>query len=252
MDWEHPFCMPVPELSFQPSPLYAYFNASRRRGYNPDYEEPGDPVGHKGIDLNGPHGSPIVSAHPGEVGWAGWGNDGSGNVVAVIEADDGGWWMTRHLHLSTWTVRVGDTVKAGDQIGTVGISAKPIVNSPHDHFEIRWLTQPFNPDIDTVRQGTPLDPVAFGILERDCTEAPDDSWPDLLKVGDRHIKTRTLNAMLMILGYRTRAGRTKRYGWWSGNLVAEMQGDLGVTVDKIVGPDTRRVMYEAVAETETS
>lgn len=265
IDYDHPFCCPVPRLSFQPNPGSAYFNAPQRAGYNPGYQ-PGDEPGHNGVDLNGALGSPSVAAHDGEIGWAGsyWRNPSAGKFVEVLELDvaAGGWWCTRALHHDTVTVTRGDRVVRGDKVGTVGKTGQAA--TPHVHFEIRFApgltaNESYIPGRG-IEFGVKLDPIGdpagrwpgFDILADDCGVEPADIWPlPYLAPGDvNQACVPILASMLVILGFRQKAnaGASK---YRSGMVidVRAAQEALAVQVDGKVGPETLDAMYAAVAST---
>ena len=246
MNYDYPLCNPVPNILYQPDPDTAYFNAPDRDGYNPHYKKPGDPVGHKGLDLHARLGKPANSPQFGTVRYAGWGNAGAGNVVVIIDPDVGGWWMSRLLHLYSWAVVPGEEVAPGQQIGTVGCTGQ--CNQPHVHYEIRWLTKPFNPNVDSYKQGTPLDPMKFGILDNKCS-ITNPGWPKLLKPGmdDPHVPI--LRAGLVITKHRKYAGPGDYFGIRLVKQVKRFQRDMNLDDDGIVGPLTRRALYNAIERT---
>lgn len=85
---------------------------------------------HKGVDWATPKGTPVYASSGGTVAKAGWGS-GYGYVVYINHADGR---QTRYGHLSKVLVKVGQTVKQGEQIalsGNTGIST-----GPHLHFEM--------------------------------------------------------------------------------------------------------------------
>ena len=250
IDWSHEFCNPVPGISFPPSPWSAYFNAPGRNGYNDNYENPGDPAGHKGLDLHAPSGADVISPHPNPatVGFAGRSNPGAGNVVVLIEPADGGWWVTRHLHLLSWEVKAGDIVQPGEVVAAVGCTGQ--CNRPHDHFEVRWLTEPFNPNVDSVRQGTPLDPIRFGVLVRAC-DGQDPLvpviWPGLLCRGDKDPAVRVLRGLLLQAGYKPhRWLRLSKFGSGVEKAVKAVQRQGGAEVDGVVGPETKNLLLHTL------
>lgn len=87
---------------------------------------------HTGIDYPAPSGTPVVSAGPGRVTFAGWSAGGWGRLVAVAH-DRGA--RTLYAHLSRMDVQVGQRVEAGQRVGRVGASGQ--ATGPHLHFEVR-------------------------------------------------------------------------------------------------------------------
>ena len=84
---------------------------------------------HTGIDLRAPVGNPVHAAADGVVmpanggGWAG--------THVIIRHADGS--ATLYAHMSGTTVNPGQTVKAGQVIGAVGMTGRTF--GPHLHFE---------------------------------------------------------------------------------------------------------------------
>ena len=76
------------------------------------------------IDKGGDPNCPIVAAYDGEVVCAQFGTSGSGSgygyQVALKHNFNGETLYTKYNHMQKITVRVGDIVKAGDQVGIVG------------------------------------------------------------------------------------------------------------------------------------
>jgi Peptidase family M23 len=88
---------------------------------------------HRGIDIAGETGQPVVAATSGSVRFAG--TAGSSGVTVSIRTLDG--FDTSYLHLSSASVREGQSVEAGEQIGAVGTSGTRSVERPHLHFGVR-------------------------------------------------------------------------------------------------------------------
>ena len=97
---------------------------------------------HKGIDISGASasGKPVVASRAGVVKFAGYGVSGSGyggygNVVDIDHQDG---YVTRYGHMldNSLTVKTGDRVVQGQQIGKVGSTGKS--TGPHLHFEVRY------------------------------------------------------------------------------------------------------------------
>lgn len=101
---------------------------------------------HTGIDLVAPEGTPYVAIHEGTVTKAGW-FGGYGYAVIVKHADGS---EAIYGHSSAVSVKEGQQVKAGDQLGLVGNTGHSY--GSHLHLEIHV-------------NGDPLDPVPW-LLER--------------------------------------------------------------------------------------
>jgi len=93
---------------------------------------------HHAIDIAATYGTPVVAAASGVVIFAGWRSYvGGGNVIWV---SDGSGLYTTYNHLSAWSVHAGQTVSAGQRIGSIGTSG--IATGPHLHFEV-WVRYPW-------------------------------------------------------------------------------------------------------------
>jgi murein DD-endopeptidase MepM/ murein hydrolase activator NlpD len=77
------------------------------------------------------NGNQVYAVTGGTVEQAGNAGDGYGNLVRVKSGNT----VTYYAHQSTLAVNVGDTVQAGDQLGTVGSTGNS--TGPHLHFEVR-------------------------------------------------------------------------------------------------------------------
>ncbi|MGF1493728.1 MAG: peptidoglycan DD-metalloendopeptidase family protein [Microcoleaceae cyanobacterium] len=86
---------------------------------------------HRGIDVAGPIGTPIVAAAPGVVVYAGWNSGGYGYLVE-IEHTDGS--VTLYAHNNSILVNKGQKVAQGQQIAEMGSTGRS--TGPHLHFEI--------------------------------------------------------------------------------------------------------------------
>ncbi|HEX7386782.1 MAG TPA: peptidoglycan DD-metalloendopeptidase family protein [Castellaniella sp.] len=96
----------------------------------------------KGIDIEGPLGSPVLAAADGKVMYAGNGVRGLGNLILLGHTNG---FITAYAHNQTLLVKTGATVKKGTKIATLG---QTDTSSPRLHFEIR-------------RQGTPVNPLSY-------------------------------------------------------------------------------------------
>jgi len=95
---------------------------------------------HRGLDLALAAGTPVVAAGAGRVVMARE-RIISGNSV-VIEHLPGVYSL--YFHLSEMTVAVGDRVKAGDRVGSVGSTG--LATGPHLHWEVRVSGVPVDPE----------------------------------------------------------------------------------------------------------
>lgn len=92
---------------------------------------------HPGVDLAATIAAPVYAVVDGTVAFSGLQGD-FGNLVVVNHAKG---YQTRYAQLSGRSVKVGQQVKAGDPIGTVGQTGSPSVREPHLHFEVRSNTK---------------------------------------------------------------------------------------------------------------
>lgn len=95
---------------------------------------------HAGIDLLGPYGSPITSIAAGKVTAVGW-FGGFGNRVEVYHPDLGV--TTLYAHMSATSVKVGQHVEPGQQLGKMGSTGLSTAN--HLHFEVHIGGSPVDP-----------------------------------------------------------------------------------------------------------
>lgn len=105
------------------------------RGYLPKKRKP-----HLGIDLAAKKGTPILAAHDGTVIYTGREFRGYGKMV-MIEGSKG--WATLYAHFSKITVKEGQKIHQGDQIGEMGRTGR--ATGTHLHFEIRSERGPVDP-----------------------------------------------------------------------------------------------------------
>lgn len=92
---------------------------------------------HDGDDIGGTCGQPIWAAQSGTVEKAEMGyNGGSGNNVWINNGDINGTQVSSgYLHMSKYTVRVGEHVSKGDVIGYVGSTG--LSTACHLHFSVK-------------------------------------------------------------------------------------------------------------------
>ena len=90
---------------------------------------------HQGIDLAGPIGTPIYAAADGTVNAAGPAS-GFGQWVVLDHVIGGQLFSTVYGHIDTFSVSVGQQVRAGQQIATIG--NRGYSTGPHLHWET-WV-----------------------------------------------------------------------------------------------------------------
>jgi len=94
---------------------------------------------HKGVDIQGKIGNPVLAANSGKVVYAGSGLVGYGNLL-ILRHDDR--YLSAYGHNSRLLVKEGEVVKVGQKIAEVGDSG---TNEAKLHFEVRLDGKPINP-----------------------------------------------------------------------------------------------------------
>ena len=94
----------------------------------------------RGIDVRAPLGTPVFAVWDGKVVHAGWFR-GYGNLV-IVDHGDGVFSLMAHLDQLERTV--GEPVRAGDQVGTVGDTGS--LKGAYLYFELRDGQKPLDPE----------------------------------------------------------------------------------------------------------
>lgn len=94
---------------------------------------------HAGVDYAAPTGTPVLAPGDGTVTFSGW-NGGYGRMVDI---DHGNGVTTRYAHLSRSNVVVGQKVRKGQLIASVGSTGRS--TGPHLHYETRVNDRAVNP-----------------------------------------------------------------------------------------------------------
>jgi murein DD-endopeptidase MepM/ murein hydrolase activator NlpD len=95
---------------------------------------------HKGLDIASEPGEPVRAIAPGTVKFAGWSDQGYGNLVVI----DHGGYQSLYAHLKTTpSVTTGQAVSAGTLVGVMGSTG--FSTGPHLHFEIRLGSEVVDP-----------------------------------------------------------------------------------------------------------
>lgn len=92
--------------------------------------------GHNGVDYAGNLGDPVLAAADGRVEKIAYDPNGYGNYIVLRHEGA----TTLYAHLKRDMVRIGDRVRAGDQIGEMGYSGNVVPRGPegtHLHFGLR-------------------------------------------------------------------------------------------------------------------
>ena len=101
---------------------------------------------HSGIDMAARMGTPIYATGDGIVRVAGRNPKGFSGYGVVVMVDHGFGFQTLYAHMSGVKVRVGQKVKRGEQIGTVGSTGMSA--GAHLHYEV-------------IQNGKKVDPVYY-------------------------------------------------------------------------------------------
>jgi hypothetical protein len=130
--WQHAENFRSP-ASIWPTPGYFIVSSPYRQLRTRD---DGTKYNHGGIDIAAPTGATVVSASTGRVTFAGWQDPNNPRVgfgLYVVVRDQ----LKEYYygHLSEISVRVGQEVQIGDQLGKVGNTGRSF--GAHLHFEVR-------------------------------------------------------------------------------------------------------------------
>ncbi|MGA7557717.1 MAG: M23 family metallopeptidase [Terriglobales bacterium] len=96
---------------------------------------------HRGLDFRVPSGTPVAAVNSGRVILA-QPLFFEGNCVVI---DHGQGLLTLYLHLSKFSVKEGDNVKKGQEIGRSGGTGR--ATGPHLHLAVRWQGVYLNPQV---------------------------------------------------------------------------------------------------------
>lgn len=89
---------------------------------------------HYGVDMPMPLGTPIRAAMAGTVNRVSYDPGGAGLYVRLTHPNG---WMTKYFHMSVQSVKTGQQVAAGDELGRVGHTGHA-PGGDHLHFEL-WI-----------------------------------------------------------------------------------------------------------------
>lgn len=193
---------------------------------------------HGGIDIEGDVGDPVLAVAGGTV-VVRPNNEAAGNTVHVRH-DDGS--LTKYFHLDGFSVRNGQRVEAGQQIGTMGRTGNtPAQGDTHLHFEL-W------------RDGRQVDPLPLlRGAERDAAAPSRPPAAEVLRDGASGAAVRELQRQLNQLGYRGADGRplettSGRFGPQTEHALRAFQADHGLKVDGEYGDRSRAALAAAARD----
>ena len=193
---------------------------------------------HGGIDIEGDVGDPVVAVAGGTV-VVRPNNEAAGNTVHVRH-DDGS--LTKYFHLDGFSVRNGQRVEAGQQIGTMGRTGNtPAQGDTHLHFEL-W------------RDGRQIDPLPLlRGAERDAAVPSRPPAAEVLRDGASGAAVRELQRQLNQLGYHGADGRplettSGKFGPQTEHALRAFQADHGLKVDGEYGDRSRAALAASTRE----
>jgi murein DD-endopeptidase MepM/ murein hydrolase activator NlpD len=97
--------------------------------------------GHRAMDIAVPVGTPVRATGAGKVLYAGWNNEGYGNLIIL----ENGPYRTYYAHLDRLLVKPGEGIEAGAIVGLSGNTGNS--TGPHLHYEVRLNGDQVMPDI---------------------------------------------------------------------------------------------------------
>ncbi|MGO1885925.1 MAG: peptidoglycan DD-metalloendopeptidase family protein, partial [Citricoccus sp.] len=190
---------------------------------------------HKGFDIAAATGTTVVASADGTVVTSDYASS-PGNRVVINHASG---WETRYLHLNSKSVPVGQKVKKGQVIGTVGSTGGS--TGPHLHFQIERnnvvirdasLINDFNCG-STVTRGKAI---SYSFPGLPGGSSVSTEYPKL-REGDRGTAVTLLQNSLRTAG--NNPGTID--GVFGANTAISVRGfqkKMGLTVDGVVGPKT--------------
>lgn len=128
-----------PEIVYPPgAPKIVSDYESMFTTYGKSRSEAGVNPVHDAIDIEGHIGETILAAADGVVFRSHWNNVGGNRIVIEHGQDaDGNYLRTVYLHLTERSVEVGQKVKRGQLIGTLGVTGSGASGRvPHLHFSV--------------------------------------------------------------------------------------------------------------------
>jgi len=122
---------------------------------------------HRGVDYAANRGTPVMAAGDGKVIRSSY-DKYNGNHVFIQHGEK---YVTKYLHFTKRKVKVGQTVKQGDIIGTVGSTG--LASGPHLHYEFLVDGVHRNPRTVSLPKALPIDKIersAFELVAKEQLE----------------------------------------------------------------------------------
>lgn len=141
-------------------------------GNSPDFYAKYGQLGHNGIDLGVPVGTPVYACDAGLVVAEGWGSADSwmGTIAGIYVRLQHWWGFSAVAHLNSTLVNVGQYVERGQHVAYSG--ATGVGTGPHAHFE----TFPLSPNFGNGYAGR-VNPWQFGIEHRSAPQPAQPTKP---------------------------------------------------------------------------
>jgi len=149
---------------------------------------------HKGLDLVGSTSKLIYSTVDGVVEVAGWDSHPTGGMGLYIRIrEDGTERRFYFAHLSKVTVKAGQRVKKGDQIGVEGSTGHS--TGSHLHYEIR--SRPDNTTFLDVSEISGI-PNEMGTYEQEVEELERNIKDTTVKIGDTEVSAKLIDGVTYV------------------------------------------------------
>lgn len=199
---------------------------------------------HDGFDIAAASGTTVVASADGKVRQADYASS-PGNRIVI---DHAGGWETRYLHLSSKSVKTGQTVKKGQKIGTVGSTGNS--TGAHLHFQVERNGAVIRSSslLDDFRCGSTVargKAIQYGFSGLPGGSSSSTMYPKLRK-GDRGNDVKRLQVHLTTAGHRVTADGS--FGSATDAAVRAFQKKIGTKSDGVVGPKTWGALETAPAK----
>ncbi|WP_295937535.1 peptidoglycan DD-metalloendopeptidase family protein [uncultured Alistipes sp.] len=201
----------------------------------------GRKVLHPGVDIAAAEGTPVLAAFDGRVTVSEFDDNGKGNYVVVDHPDN---LKTYYAHLAHRNVSVGDRVRGGEQLGTVGSTG--LATGPHLHFEFAQVAEAGSASAAGSRKTFDPEQV-FDFREGTYLGLSDDV--EATGSNEAHIRI-SANGEMRFNGLPITAGELKeRLAQWRGDRTAADNLRVSIQADKStemgVVSDTKEALRSA-------